>query len=258
MRMSYLRYIWGACLVSALPVAVGQAEHAETLQEQCARLVDNAREIDRLLRTVSDRESGQKVAEQLSPRLEYMHATMENLGSFPLDSAEALRLLERTMHDLMHITQGFMPVLQRLNEVNAYGAEELIALFKYYKVDVKQPLAAELREETPLVRHYGEWCDSLDDVLYLLRKIDSGDAALLHLPALVPAIEKAENRAAQVERLQSGLSPQQLVSERVPAERLRRVGDELRAEIRRLRDAGSYGQPALNAALLRCAAQIRG
>lgn len=258
--MDYQHHILGLCLAGALPVAVGQVEPAPAAnaQEICRRLIEESKEVDRLLRTVSDRDSGRAAADELKPRMEYMLRAMEQLGKLPITSAEEARLLEGTMRDLMHITQGYVPVLQRLAEVNAYGADELINLFKYYRMDASPELIPDRRDETPLVRSYNEWCDSLEDVLYLMRKINSGESAHAHLPSLEAALQRAAQRAAQVEQLQAGLSPQQVVSERVPAERLRRVGDDLRGEIRRLRDADSYGIHALNAALLNCVSQVRG
>lgn len=257
--MISLRHILGVCPLCALPVAVGQVEGVpESPAELCRKLVTTSQEVSHLLRMVSDRESGQTAAMELKPRLEFMLKSMEQMSHLPVETAETARLLEDTMRDLMHITQGYVPVLQRLVEVNAYGAEELISLFQFYKMDADKAMVPDRREETPLVYSYGEWCDSLEDVIYLLRKVDNAEAARQHLPALQSAVEKAEARAAQVERLQSGLSPQQVVSERVPKNRLRRVGDELRGEIRRLRDAGSYGLSELNAVLVRCSGQIRG
>lgn len=256
--MSYRCHILGVCLMSALPVAAGQVETMPGIQETCRRLVEECREVDRLLRVVSDRESGLAAAAELKPRLEYLLRATEQLGSQPIRSAEEARMLEGAMRDLMHITQGCVPVLQRLLEVNAYGADELISLFKYYKMDAFPADATERRDETPLFRAYAEWCDSLEDTLYLLRKVGSRETAELLLPGLQGALSKVERRADAVEKMQSGLSPQQVASERVPTERLRRVSDDLRVEIRRLRDAGSYGYSALNAVLENCSRLIRG
>jgi hypothetical protein len=164
----------------------------------------------------------------------------------------------RTPQMMLNDEWGGVPVLQRLLEVNAYGADELISLFKYYKMDAFPADATERRDETPLFRAYAEWCDSLEDALYLLRKVGSRETAELLLPGLQGALSKVERRADAVEKMQSGLSPQQVASERVPTERLRRVSDDLRVEIRRLRDAGSYGYSALNAVLENCSRLIRG
>ena len=72
----------GLCLVGALPVAVGQVEPAPaaSAQEICRRLIEESREVDRLLRTVSDRDSGRAAAAELKPRMEYMLRAMEQLG----------------------------------------------------------------------------------------------------------------------------------------------------------------------------------
>ncbi len=254
-----LRHIWGLCPLCALPVAVGQVEAvAESPADICRKLVETSREVDQLLRTISDRESGQAAAAELKPLMEYMLKAMEQLSTVPVETADDAHMLEDTMRDLMHITQGYTPVLQRLVEVNGYGSEELISLFRFYKMDARQADIPAQQEETPLVRSYGAWCDRLEDVLYQLRKITSAELARQMLPALESAVAKAETCANQVEKLQAGLSPQQLMSEQVSAERLRRVGDELRQEIRRLRSSRSFGLPELDALLLRCAAQIRG
>ena len=161
--MMQLRHIWGICPLLALPVAVGQVESAATPADVCRRMVETTHEIGRLLRTVSDQESGRKVAGELRPLLEYMHRETARLSQLPIASAEAARELEQAMRDLMHITQGYMPVVQRLNEVNAYGAEELVQLFLFYKMNGSHSLAGDRRDETPLVRSYGEWGDSLDE-----------------------------------------------------------------------------------------------
>lgn len=257
--MMQLRHMWGLCPLCALPVAVGQVETvAESPADICRKLVETSREVDQLLRTISDRESGQAAEAELKPLMEYMLKAMEQLSTVPVETSEAAHMLEDTMRDLMHITQGYTPVLQRLAEVNCYGAEELISLFRFYKMDARQADIPAQQEETPLVRGYGAWCDSLEYVLYQLRKITSAEQARQMLPALVSAVAKAETCADRVEKLQTGLSPQQLMSEQVSAERLRRMGDELRLEIRRLREARAFGLPELDAVLLRCAAQIRG
>jgi hypothetical protein len=129
--MMQLRHIWGICPLLALPVAVGEVESAATPADVCRRMVETTHEIGRLLRTVSDQESGRKVAGELKLLLEYMQRETGRLSQLPISSAEAARELEQAMRDLMHITQGYMPVVQRLNEVNAYGAEELMQLFLF-------------------------------------------------------------------------------------------------------------------------------
>ena len=234
-------------MFGTLPVAVGQVEPAqpETVQSLCAGLVAAARDVDYHLRTVSDRESGMLAAVELKQRLEYMRSAMEKISRVPQDSPDAVRVLERAMRDLLHITQGYMPVVQRLSEVNAYGAEELIALFHYYKLSASRGAVCSLGEESALERAYNEWCDSLDDALYLLRRIQNRAVAENTLPELTPALNKIRQRFDKVNDLQAGLTPQQVDSERLPKERLLRLQNEFRAEIRRLQSVQAFGVKAI-------------
>ena len=252
--MSSLHYITGLALLSVLPVAVGQSEPApeNAALEICRGLVNDSQEVDRLLRTVSDRESGIAAAAQLRTLMERMRQAAEHLGRLPLESTEAARLLVQTMRDLTHVTQGYMPVVQLLTEVNAYGAEELLDLFRFYKMSAPDGAGNRVVDESPLVRSYVDWCDSIDDMLYLLRRVQNPDTAAASCADLRNALQKCGARYAQVERLRGGLSPQQQESEQVPVERLLRLRTELRSEIGRIRAAGCYGEDALQSLLDAC------
>ena len=247
-----LRHIWGICPLLALPVAVGQMETAVTPAGVCRSMIETTHEIGRLLRTVSDQESGRKVAGELKTLLEYMHRETAHLSQLPITSAEAARELEQAMRDLMHITQGYMPVVQRLNEVNAYGAEELMQVFLFYKMNSPSSLAGDRRDETPLVRSYGEWGDSLDDVLYLLRRVMDADSAGSVMQDLPAAVQRMEERALRVIRLRENMTPQQLETERLPLERVESLRKELVAELNRLQAEKCYGVAGMQALLVRC------
>ena len=250
-----MHHISGIALLCVLPVAVGQvvpSSENEAL-EICRKLVNDSWEVDRLLRTVSDRESASAAAQQLRTHMERMRESAERLGRLPLSSAESVRMLEQSMRDLTHVTQGYMPVVQRLSEVNAYGAEELLELFRFYKMAAPGSAPARAADETPLVRSYVDWCDSLDDMIYLLRRAQNADTASAIAPELASALQKVDARYAQVERLKSGLSPQQQESEPLPVERLLRLRTELRSEVSRLKETGAYGVPALQVLLDDCA-----
>lgn len=253
--MNNMHHISGIALLCVLPVAVGQvvpAPENEAL-EICRKLVNDSWEVDRLLRTVSDRESAAAATEQLRTLMERMRESAERLGRLPLESAESVRMLEQSMRDLTHVTQGYMPVVQRLSEVNAYGAEELLELFRFYKMVAPGNAPARAADETPLARSYVDWCDSIDDMVYLLRRVQSADTATAIVPDLTSALQKVDTRFAQVERLKSGLSPQQQESESLPEERLLRLRTELRSEVSRLKECGAYGVPALQVLLDDCA-----
>ncbi len=255
MRSQY--HISGLCLLCTLPLVVGTAA-AEHAVDVCRQLVQESREVDRLLRTVSDRESGAAVAADLQNRMEYLHKATEELGRLPVGSAEDARALEQMMRDLTHITQGYMQVVQLLREVNAYGAEELISLFQYYKMGTSDTVASAHQPETPLVRAYTEWCDVIDDALYAFRRIQGADSAVAVADELPVLAQKLERRATVVESLQQGLSPQQLEAERVPMERLHRLREEVRIEVQRIRSSGNYGCAVLPSRLDACVRALRG
>lgn len=239
------------CLLSALPVFA--AEQQGGALELCRRLVEESREVDRLLRTVSDRESGQAVAAALRSKMEFLQQGAGQLSQMPLSGAEAARQLEQLMRDLMHITQGYMPVVHRLVEVNAYGSEELLSLFQFYKMSAAAAANAARSGESLVVRSCNEWCDSIDDMLYQLRRVqDSATAQTVAGGELVSLIRRVERLAEDVESQQLGLSPQQLESEPLPKARLKFLQGELRNEVLRLQKAGCYGAAQLTPMLEAC------
>ena len=238
-------------LLTALPVFA--AEPQEGALVLCRRLVEESREVDRLLRTVSDRESGQAVAAALRSKMEFLQQGAGQLSQMPLSGAEAARQLEQLMRDLMHITQGYMPVVHRLVEVNAYGSEELLSLFQFYKMSAAAAANAARSGESLVVRSCNEWCDSIDDMLYQLRRVqDSATAQAVAGGELVSLIRRVERLAVDVESQQLGLSPQQLESEPLPKTRLKFLQGELRNEVLRLQKAGCYGAAQLTPLLESC------
>ena len=239
------------CLLSALPVFA--AEQQGGALELCRRLVEESREVDRLLRTVSDRESGQAVAAALRSKMEFLQQGAGQLSQMPLSGAEAARQLEQLMRDLMHVTQGYMPVVHRLVEVNAYGSEELLSLFQFYKMSAAAAANAARSGESLVVRSCNEWCDSIDDMLYQLRRVqDFATAQTVAGGELVSLIRRVERLAEDVESQQLGLSPQQLESEPLPKARLKFLQGELRNEVLRLQKAGCYGAAQLTPLLEAC------
>lgn len=245
-------------LLCVLPVAVGQPAVAENAVDICRKLVQESREVERVLRTVSDHESGKAAVTELRTRMEFMFKSMEKIGCMPVDSPESVRELEQLFRDLTHITQSYMQIVQRLMEVNAYGVEELMAIFQYYKMGNGDVADTPRNFESPLVQAYTEWCDSIDDMLFALRRVQNEASArdvAVGLPAL---LRRVEDKAEQVEKLQAGLSPLQVESERVPMERLQHLRAELREEIQRIRHANLYGVPAVRELLPACERATQG
>ena len=232
-------HTWAMCLLSALPVLA--AEQQGGTLELCRRLVDESREVDRLLRTVSDRESGQAVAAQLRSKMEFLQQGAGQLSQMPLSGAEAARQLEQLMRDLMHVTQGYMPVVHRLVEVNAYGSDELLSLFQFYKMSAAAAANAARSGESLVVRSCNEW-----------RVQDSATAQAVAGGELVSLIRRVERLAVDVESQQLGLSPQQLESEPLPKTRLKFLQGEVRNEVLRLQKARCYGAAQLTPMLDAC------
>lgn len=252
--MNRPHYILGLCMLCALPVVVAaQDTPAEQAEEIGRRLVSASQEVGRLLRTVSDRESGEAVASQLKSKMEYLRKTTEQLSRLPLRSPEDARALERSMRDLMHITQGYMPVVQRLQEVNAYGSDGLMAVFQFYRMGQSDSQNSAQQEENPLVRASHDWCDSVDDMLYTLRRVQDAQTAAAAAPELPALISRVEERAVVVKAQRSGLSRQQMESEWIPTERMNRLREELRRELRRILEKDAYGETWLREQLESCA-----
>lgn len=131
-------------LLMSLPV-VGQETSAaqsdipvpalqQTQTDTCKALVQRAREVERLLRMVGDRESADATAAQISLHLEEMKKGFAHLEKQPPVNVEETREVAMEMRALAHVMQGIMPVLQKLREVNAYGSESLINVFYMYKL----------------------------------------------------------------------------------------------------------------------------
>ena len=245
-------------LLCVLPVAVGQTVVAENAVDMCRKLVQESREVERLLRTVSDHESGKAAVTELRTRMEFLFKSMEKIGCMPIESAESVRALEQMLRDLTHITQSYMQIVQRLTEVNAYGVEELMAIFQYYKMGNGDVSDTPQNFESPLVQAYSEWCDAIDDMLFALRRVQNESTARDAAEELSALLRKGEDKAEQVEKMQAGLSPLQVESERVPMERLQRLRSELREEVQRIRNAGAYGVPAVQELLPACVRASRG
>ena len=148
-------------------------------------------------------------------------------------------------------------LVQRLEEVNAYGADELISLFQYYKMSTQVSTSHVQPVETPLEQAYSDWCDAIDDMLYQLRRIQDQSTASLVAGELPAAQKKAADKAGHVEYLQAGLSPQQIESERAHAERLQRLRKELHEEIKRISNQGYFQSESLKKQLAACVQAAR-
>ncbi len=171
----------------SLPGAAG----AVTTQSVCDELLAQAQQVDRLLRSVSDRESADKAAEALRGVLGNMQQLCRQLEMMPVETHEAARELAASMRSLTHVFQGYMPVVERLMEVNAYGSDKLINVFHLFKVH-EGYRTENHRRESPRLISYQEWTDALEYLLYHVRKLRSADELAECRPQIEEAVRRVE------------------------------------------------------------------
>lgn len=254
--MSSLRLLLAlsACLI--LPAAALDGRGSDATQEQgsetrslCLRLVNEAREIDKLLHTVSDKPSADHAAVILRDKLDLMRTLLKRLEKEPPPTASDARMLDQQMSTLTHITQGYILTMQRLTEVNAYGSDDLLEVFRNYKMSSRQATSSTQGEDLPQSRLYIAMGDQLEDMLYLLRKVQNQEGAARASEALGPALEQTLRLRQMLENLSPAQPTEQREAIRPAKERLRRLCDELKREQERLRAAGYYGESSLGPAL---------
>jgi len=218
----------------------------------CDQLVEEAREIDRILHTISDKASADHAAVVLGDKLELMRTLLKRLERMPAPSPADTRTLDQQMSALTHITQGYIPMVQRLTEVNGYGSEDLLRVFRNYKVVVSQRMSAATRaEDIPQSRLYTAIGDHLEDVLYLLRKVQDREGAARAAQALNAAQEETARLRQMLEALSPILPEEQREAARPARERLLRLCEELKNQQERLRKVAYYGEESLGSALER-------
>lgn len=172
--------------VAALGCLVGTvaAHPAEPCRRQASHeLVLHTAAVERLLRSVSDKESADRAAKGLRTEFEAMKAGLEKLAVQGAENPADMQELARTMRRLTYMTQSYIPIIKRLDEVNAYGSEELLTVLHLYKQAAGTPVVAPVLD-SPVLAAYTDWEDALSNVLYHLRKVQSPAAAASSLQPL--------------------------------------------------------------------------
>ena len=227
--------LMAAAMLLPLPVTVADAEApSEELQRcpVCTELLNQARQIDRILRSVSDRESADRAADELKVLFDRMQGLCCKLETLPVSTPEDARMLSDSMRTLTHIFQSYIPVVERLTEVNAYGSEKLVNVFHLYKVRDGYS-AGQQQEESPRVLAWQEVADSLEVLLYHVRKLNTAEAVNQQMPHLREEVQRVE------QRLQTARSDE--YHREIPEScrtQMSALHQELRNEIRRLSDSG--------------------
>lgn len=224
-----------AAMLLPLPVTPADAE-APSREVQscpvCTELLELAQQVDRILRSVSDRESADKAAGELKGLLDRMQNLCSQLEKIPVSTPEDARTLSDSMRTLTHIFQSYIPVVERLMEVNAYGSEQLVNVFHLYKVRDGYT-AGQSQEESPRFQAWQEVADSLDEVLYHVRKLNTAEDVNQRMPQLREAVQRAEQRL-QVTRADAFLQDMPISCRT----QLSTLYQELRDEMSRLSELG--------------------
>ena len=146
-------------------------------------IVDEARQIERMLSEVTDKESADRSASLLEHTLVLMDSNLRRLEKLSFRHEPETAALKANMATLTHISQNYLAAMQRLAEVNAYGSEPLLALFIRYKMDGEKPANLQA-EDMPHTQLYGELADTMEDAIYTLGCIQSAEEAAAAVPRL--------------------------------------------------------------------------
>lgn len=202
-------------------------------------LIQEAQQINSLLNEVSDKDSADRVAPELNKRLSLMDAEMKELEKFPFRGEQDSEALTMNMAALTHVTQICLEAMQRLSEINAYGSEALMSVFKHYKLQ-DNTLSYLKADDLPHTRLYNELADTLDDVLYSLRSVQDTATAEAAVRTLQPLLLKLESEHNMLVQLAPPRTDDQREAVRPARERLQRISAELKAQNDRLQAAHCY------------------
>lgn len=247
-------FIVMAALMLPLSLIAAPAQTADASAAQaprtvsiCAELLQHAQRVDCLLRSVSDMASADRIADELKALLDAMQRLCLQLENPPVSSAEDARELTASMRSLTHVFQGYIPVVERLMEVNAYGSEKLVSVFHLYKVR-EGYVTGSRREESPSVLYCQEWTEAMEDVLYMVRKLQTEADIRKVSVNLEHAVNRVEQCREKMGTVQDAALQDVWKTSRLYLESLCR---ELRDECTRLNAAGLLTEE-LSALLTRC------
>lgn len=233
--------------VAILPTAAAEEAfaHQNPSNQEGSRvfeqLLDEAKGIEPLLHTVTDKASAEKAASDLQLRIDRMQTLLKLLEDTP-QKPHAAQAISTQMSTLTRVTQGVLPTIERLIEVNAYGSDRLLGIMRRYLANSQDMGDTGSKPETPANLH-DEMSHHLNAVLELLRQIQDADSAK-------SAAARLQELLAMQGRLQSSLnalSPEPGKGQQEAAEemqnRILSLRDAIRREVERLQHAGFYSMP---------------
>lgn len=229
------------------------SESGAELDALCNRLLDQARLIDSQLRGVTDLASADQAADQLNVSMDQMLILLRSLEDLPPANADQAQRMSHKLNDLVRISQNYMALVARITEVNAYGSDRLLKVFAKYKVldfgsDAEGRETA-LSQQAELLEEMG---DRLEDVLYLVRKVQDKPSAQAAVQGLSPTVTRLENLRRRIDAQAGAIAASRGEDVRKSMQRLRRLQGELRQQSARLKDCGYYDVPVMEVRLRDC------
>lgn len=246
--------LWAAVSGAAWSRDGGEASAAALpwpqVEETFQAMVEDARQISRLLGEVTDRETADRVAGELEQALAHMNEKLQALEGYSFRREQDAEALKQHMATLTHVSQSYLATMQRLAEVQAYGSSALSGVMQRYKMDGDRlsHLRADDLPHTPL---YNELADSLEDALYSLSKVQDEAGAAGAAPALRELLQRISHAHHLLEQLAPPHTDEQKEVVRPVRERLRQALGELQKENERIKAAQYYNNRELEALLPR-------
>lgn len=206
-----------------------QQETKSPLEKLCESLVAEGQQVEALLSTVVDKTSADEVAEKLDALLKSMSERLQKLQTYSITGDDDARTIKTYMTSLTHISQICLTTLRRLYEVDAYGSEELMKVFRSYKVGTSTATGGLQAEDLPYTELYNQLGDQMENVLFVLRKIKDDTTVAEAVNTIREQAEKMEH----TRRMLTLLDPPRTDEQRevvLPArERLLHLREELLA-----------------------------
>ncbi len=237
---------------SPSPESESPAVALPRVEDLCESMVKEGQEIESLLTSVVDKESADLVAPKLGKLLDVMNEQLQTLARLPVAGSDNTQVIKTLMTSLTHISQSCLTSIQRLSAVNAYGSSALMEVLGRYNVGDRadgflQP------EDLPQTRLYNELADSIEDALFVLRKVRSEADARDAVSTVRELLGKIERTHDMLTQLAPPLTYEQKEVLQPVRNRMRAMSEEIKKVSDALQVAGYYQQAELPELLVRLA-----
>lgn len=231
--------------LAAMDVAPAPTQVQPSTAEICKQLTAATESIEIALLKIVDRQSADAASHQLHTLQQQTAALLAELEEAPADPSTAHDIMQ-TMMDITLIAQRYMPIVSRLQSLNAYGSQELMQLLNQYGSDDPYlPSTPDLQQTETLSQLIDQKCDLMGDVLYELRKTTDRTSAKAAAALLRHALSSQQQLNIRINKLPQPPPPEATQHQQPVTERCQQLLDELHTETARLKKAGYYDDPDL-------------